>query len=62
MYIYIRLAIGEITKEVPRGSPHFFPIKPMVYGRFLVISIGTESPKAEEKYNAHETAKWGLLN
>ncbi|XP_062159242.1 patatin-like protein 2 [Alnus glutinosa] len=56
------LAIGEVTKEVSRGSPHFFPIKPMDYGRFLVISIGTGSPKAEEKYNAHEAAKWGLLN
>jgi hypothetical protein len=43
-------------------SPHFFPIKPMDYGRFLVISIGTGSSKAEEKYNAHEAAKWGLLN
>ncbi|KAE8126197.1 hypothetical protein FH972_020938 [Carpinus fangiana] len=56
------LAIGEVTKEVTRGSPHFFPIKPMDYGRFLVISIGTGSSKVEEKYNAHEAAKWGLLN
>jgi hypothetical protein len=34
----------------------------MDYERFLVISIGTGSAKAEEKYNAHAAAKWGLLN
>jgi len=56
------LAIGEVTKEVTRGSSHFSPIKPMDYERFLVISIGTGSAKAEEKYNAHAAAKWGLLN
>ncbi|XP_059454408.1 patatin-like protein 2 [Corylus avellana] len=56
------VAIGEVTKEVTRKSPHFHPIKPMDYERFLVISIGTGCAKAEEKYNAHEAAKWGLLN
>ncbi|XP_034676398.1 patatin-like protein 2 isoform X1 [Vitis riparia] len=55
------VAIGEVTKEIIRGSPDFFPIKPMDYGRFLVISLGTGSSKAEEKYNADEAAKWGVL-
>ncbi|KAB2629727.1 patatin-like protein 2 [Pyrus ussuriensis x Pyrus communis] len=31
-------AIGEVTKTIINGSEDFFPIKPMDYGRFLVIS------------------------
>lgn len=34
----------------------------MDYARFLVISIGTGTSKDDEKYNAHEAAKWGLLS
>ncbi|KAK2994428.1 hypothetical protein RJ640_001244 [Escallonia rubra] len=55
------IAIGEVTKQIIRGSPDFFPIKPMDYGRFLVISLGTGSSKPEEKYEADEAAKWGVL-
>ncbi|KAK9270491.1 hypothetical protein L1049_026071 [Liquidambar formosana] len=55
------IAMGEVTKEIIGGNADFFPIKPMDYGRFLVISLGTGSPKAEEKYNADEAAKWGIL-
>ncbi|KAE8077003.1 hypothetical protein FH972_015613 [Carpinus fangiana] len=29
------VALGEVSKEINRGSPDFFPIKPMDYGRFL---------------------------
>ncbi|KAM0973546.1 hypothetical protein ACFX2J_016710 [Malus domestica] len=56
------LAIGEVTKTIISGSEDFFPIKPMDYGRFLVISLGTGSAKAEFKYRAHSAAKWGLLD
>ncbi|KAL6207818.1 hypothetical protein ACLB2K_018771 [Fragaria x ananassa] len=56
------VAIGEVTKEIIRGSSDFFPIKPMDYGRFLVISLGTGSPKSEYKYNAPSAAKWGILS
>ncbi|KAJ8762287.1 hypothetical protein K2173_007444 [Erythroxylum novogranatense] len=56
------VAIGEVTKEIIKGSSDFFPIKPMDYGRFLVISLGTGSPKAEEKYSAYKAAKWGVLS
>jgi hypothetical protein len=54
--------MGELSKEMIRGNPDFFPIKPMDYGRFLVISLGTGSPKNDEKYNAHGAAKWGILD
>ena len=55
------VAISEVTKEITEGSPDFFPIKPMDYGRFLVISLGTGSSKAEERYSAREAAKWGIV-
>ncbi|XWS21153.1 hypothetical protein CRYUN_Cryun30bG0030900 [Craigia yunnanensis] len=55
------VAMGEVTKEIIKGNSDFFPIKPMDYGRFLVISLGTGSRKAEEKYSAEQAAKWGLL-
>ncbi|GMY12693.1 patatin-like protein 2 [Fagus crenata] len=56
------VAISEVTKEVIRGSSHFFPVEKMDYARFLVISIGTGTSKDDEKYNAHESAKWGILS
>ncbi|KAL5777835.1 hypothetical protein ACOSP7_010761 [Xanthoceras sorbifolium] len=56
------VAIGEVTKAIIRGNSDFFPIKPMDYGRFLVISLGTGSGKSEGKYSANEAAKWGLLS
>ncbi|KAL7225049.1 hypothetical protein ACSBR1_020355 [Camellia fascicularis] len=55
------IAIGEVTKQIMWRSSDYFAIKKMDYGRLLVISLGTGSPKANEKYNADESAKWGLL-
>ncbi|KAL6995541.1 Proteolipid protein 2 [Sarracenia purpurea var. burkii] len=55
------VAISQVTKQVCDENPDFFPIKAMDYGRFLVISIGTGSSKAEQKYSAKMAAKWGVL-
>ncbi|KAF8023114.1 hypothetical protein BT93_F0571 [Corymbia citriodora subsp. variegata] len=55
------IAMGEVTKAIVGGSPDFFPIKPMDYRRFLVISLGTGTGKIEGKYTAKEAAKWGVL-
>ncbi|CAI9786482.1 unnamed protein product [Fraxinus pennsylvanica] len=55
------VAINQITKQILDGNPDFFPIKPMDYGRFLVISVGTGSSKAQKKYSAQKAAKWGVL-
>ncbi|KAJ4701791.1 Patatin [Melia azedarach] len=55
------VAIGEVTKAITKGNPDFFPIKPMDYRRFLVISLGTGSSKEEGKYSADEAAKWGVV-
>ncbi|KAL4196940.1 hypothetical protein AMTRI_Chr04g185620 [Amborella trichopoda] len=55
------VAVGEVTREIFRKNPDFFPIKPMDYGRFLVISLGTGSPKSTDNYSAKDAAKWGVL-
>ncbi|KAJ4964667.1 hypothetical protein NE237_016516 [Protea cynaroides] len=55
------VAIGEITKQVTKKNPDFFPTKPMDYSQFLVISIGTGVAKIERKYNATNAAKWSAL-
>ncbi|CAL5385182.1 unnamed protein product [Camellia sinensis] len=55
------VAIAEVTKEINRGNCDFFPIKPTEYGRFLVLSLGTGTSKADDKYKADEAAKWGVL-
>ncbi|XP_009370177.2 patatin-like protein 2 [Pyrus x bretschneideri] len=55
------VAIGEVTREVHQGNSDFsFSMRPTDYGRFLVVSLGTGSPKCEEKYHANDVAKWGL--
>ncbi|XP_022772183.1 patatin-like protein 2 [Durio zibethinus] len=55
------VAINEVTKEISRGSSDFIAIKPNVYTRFQVLSLGTGSQKCEGKYHAHMAAEWGLL-
>uniref|UniRef100_A0A2C9U0F0 Patatin n=1 Tax=Manihot esculenta TaxID=3983 RepID=A0A2C9U0F0_MANES len=55
------VAITQVTKQIFDENPDFFPVKPMDYGRFVVISIGTGTPKMEQKYNAKMAAKWGTL-
>ncbi|TYH11857.1 hypothetical protein ES288_A06G019400v1 [Gossypium darwinii] len=55
------VAMGEVSKEILKGNPDFFPTKPMDYGKFLVISLGTGSKKDEKSYNAKQSAKWGML-
>ncbi|KAK2992300.1 hypothetical protein RJ640_020293 [Escallonia rubra] len=55
------VAISQVTNQIINQNSDFFPIKPMDYGRFLVISIGTGTSKATKKYNARMAAKWGVL-
>ncbi|PON46860.1 Patatin-related protein [Parasponia andersonii] len=56
------VAISQVTKQIYNKNPDFFPIKPMDYGRFLVISIGCGSAKIERKYTAPMAAKWGIMS
>ncbi|XP_043713944.1 patatin-like protein 2 [Telopea speciosissima] len=55
------VAIGEVTKQVFKKNQDF-PITPMDYGRYLVISIGTGAAKIAQKYTASKAAKWGAIN
>jgi hypothetical protein len=61
IFMQALVAINQITKQILDGNPDFFPIKPMDYGRFLVISVGTGSSKAQKKYSAQKAAKWGVF-
>ena len=56
------IAMTKITEEIILGDPTFFPIKPLNYERFLVISIGTGAAKNEQKYSAPVVAKWSALD
>ncbi|CAM0943824.1 unnamed protein product [Alopecurus aequalis] len=55
------LAMTHVSKQILMGNPDFFPIKPADYGRFMILSLGTGSAKIEEKFDAAECSKWGLL-
>ncbi|XP_078157116.1 patatin-like protein 2 [Carex rostrata] len=56
------LAVNHVTKEIVIQRGDYFPVKPVDYGKFLIISLGTGSAKQEQKYKAEAAAKWGLLN
>lgn len=55
------VAMTEVTKQIFDGNPDIFPIKPVDYGRFLIISVGTGTAKIEQKYDAKSASKWGVL-
>ncbi|CAO2173146.1 unnamed protein product [Urochloa humidicola] len=55
------LAMTHVSKQILLGNKDFFPIKPADYGKFMVLSLGTGSAKIEEKFDAVESSKWGLL-
>ncbi|RWR74968.1 patatin-like protein 2 [Cinnamomum micranthum f. kanehirae] len=55
-------AITQVSKEIQMGNSDFLDKNPMEYCKdFLVISVGTGSPKQENKYSAPMAAKWGVL-
>ncbi|KAL8244311.1 hypothetical protein R6Q59_010569, partial [Mikania micrantha] len=55
------VAISQVTKQVFRQNPEIFPVSPMDYGHFLMISIGTGAPKETKQYNAKMASKWGIF-
>jgi len=62
MIIQTLVAMNEVTKQIINQNNDFYSIKPMEYNRFLIISLGTGTPKNEQKFNAKMAAKWGLLD
>ncbi|CAD6265165.1 unnamed protein product [Miscanthus lutarioriparius] len=55
------LAMTDVSKQILLGNQDFFPIKPADYGKFMVLSLGTGSAKVDEKFDAVQSSKWGLL-
>ncbi|XP_020685227.1 patatin-like protein 3 [Dendrobium catenatum] len=55
------LAMNIVSKNIFLERQDYFPINPVEYSKFLVLSVGTGSAKAEENYNAKDAAKWGVL-
>ena len=51
----------DVSKQILLGNQDFFPIKPTDYGKFMVLSLGTGSAKVDEKFDAVQSSKWGLL-
>lgn len=54
-------AVGAVSKEITLRNKDFHPLNPVDYGRFLIISLGTGSDKADGKYNSRDAAGWGPL-
>ncbi|TKW10786.1 hypothetical protein SEVIR_6G190200v4 [Setaria viridis] len=54
-------AMSQVTKDIVLGNDDFFPVKPVDYGKFMVISIGCGSNR-NRKYSAKAAAKWGVFN
>ncbi|XBI04032.1 hypothetical protein VPH35_132377 [Triticum aestivum] len=55
------LAMTHVSKQILMGNLDFFPVKPTGYGKFMILSLGTGTAKIEEKFDAAECGKWGLL-
>ncbi|WJX34825.1 hypothetical protein P8452_22898 [Trifolium repens] len=55
------VAVNEVTKEIINHNNDFYAIKPMEYSRFL-ISLGTGTPKNEQKFDSKMASKWGMLD
>uniref|UniRef100_A0A0E0LVX6 Patatin n=1 Tax=Oryza punctata TaxID=4537 RepID=A0A0E0LVX6_ORYPU len=55
------LAMTHVSKQILLGNQDFFPIKPADYGKFMILSLGTGSAKIEQKFDAVESGRWGVL-
>ncbi|XP_027092861.1 patatin-like protein 2 [Coffea arabica] len=55
------VAMAQVTREISRGNPDFASVGSSDYSRFIVLSLGTGTTKAEG-FDAEDVAKWGLLS
>ncbi|KAJ6811434.1 patatin-like protein 2 [Iris pallida] len=60
-FAFTLVAMNSVTKEIFTENQDFFPVKPIDYGKFLVLSLGTGSAKVEERFSAQDSSKWGVL-
>ena len=54
-------AMSQVSKDIILGNEDFFPVKPVDYGKCMVISIGCGSNR-NRRYSAKAAAKWGIFN
>ncbi|XP_062192940.1 patatin-like protein 2 isoform X2 [Phragmites australis] len=54
-------AMNQISQHIILGGDDFFPVKPVDYGKFMVISLGCGSNR-NRRYSAKAAAKWGIFN
>ncbi|RLN03398.1 patatin-like protein 2 [Panicum miliaceum] len=54
-------AMNQVSKDIILGDGDFFPVKPVDYGKFMVISVGCGSNR-KSRYSAKAAAKWGIFN
>lgn len=55
------MALTHITKEIFLGKFEIEDMEAMDSTRMVVLSLGAGLAPLEEKYNAKDAAKWGLL-
>ncbi|KAL5712681.1 hypothetical protein ACHQM5_014827 [Ranunculus cassubicifolius] len=55
------VAMSHISMEIKKKNPDFYPVRAMDCTRYLVLSLGTGSPKLEEKFNAMTASTWGVV-
>jgi hypothetical protein len=54
-------AMSQVSRDIILGDDCFFPVKPVDYGKFMVISVGCGSNR-DQRYSAKAAAKWGIFN
>ncbi|MQM04646.1 hypothetical protein Taro_037449 [Colocasia esculenta] len=54
-------AMSHVMKEINAENENFFHMPTMDCQRFLVISLGTGSPKQEGRFSAQDAASWGAF-
>ena len=53
--------MSAIAKQIRLRSKEFPETKPLDYHRYLVISLGTDLPEQDIKFDALHVAKWGFF-
>ncbi|KAL6654707.1 hypothetical protein ACP70R_008172 [Stipagrostis hirtigluma subsp. patula] len=55
------LAMTHVSEQILMGNHDFFTISPGGYCKFMILSLGTGAAKLEEKFDAKQCSRWGVL-
>nr|GMN23960.1 hypothetical protein TIFTF001_051336 [Ficus carica]GMN24152.1 hypothetical protein TIFTF001_051353 [Ficus carica] len=56
------LAIGQVIREIAKKDSESKSVLQLEGKRILALSLGTGTPKLEERYTAAKASEWGLLS